>query len=423
MAGILQWLVPATVVFGVAAIGLAVSVWAIRRARRSPRARAAAEQVRASAGVTLVRLDDAVGDLELEVALSGALYGGDAPTSLRRARLNAQRVRDDSFAQFEAIGDPAIHPAEIKRVALRIDANATTALGTIARAQAEHADWMAANVSAHDQVTAAEKRLHELRESMGDPVALVASLSSRFAEGEWESASQAARGALTALEDAQQHLNEAARRVADPSRTALPELAAAERSLRTAQSDARALDEVHRLVIQAAQAVPDELGSARAAIRQAIVTREHLTPIDADQLGSEIRACEAELNTIETDAAGRPTRAVDRIARVRDRLDLAVGDANTAQQRLRGARTALPGTLASARHAVAQAEASVNHSPAGAGAYARSRLIAAQAALASARQVTDPVAALDAARRARLHAEDATALAQYAHAHTRQRTQ
>ena len=93
VAGVLGWLVPVVVVFGVAAVAVAVLVWALRRARRSPRARAATEAHRAQAGAALVRLDDAVDDLDLEVGLSGALYGGNAPTSLRRARNRRVRVR------------------------------------------------------------------------------------------------------------------------------------------------------------------------------------------------------------------------------------------------------------------------------------------------------------------------------------------
>ena len=47
VAGILSWVVPALVVFGVAAIAIAAIAWAIRSARRSPRARAEAGRIRA----------------------------------------------------------------------------------------------------------------------------------------------------------------------------------------------------------------------------------------------------------------------------------------------------------------------------------------------------------------------------------------
>lgn len=412
LAAFLGWLVPAVVVFGVAAVAVAGLVWGVRRARRSPRARAAAERARVHAGTTLVRLDDEVGELDLEVGLSGALYGGDAPASLRRARLTAQHVRDDAFEEYRAISAPGVAPAEISRVAARIDRRAGEALSLVASARAEHGAWVRANVSAAGQIEAARRRLAELRATMGDPAALVAELSSRFAEEEWRDASNAAHAAVAEVAEAGRLLDAAGARAADPSLSALPDLAAAERALRRAENDARNLEETHRLVLQAAQAVPDEIAAARAALASASHTRQNLEPADAERLGAELHAVEAELTRVERDAARRPTRTVDAIARLRGRLDLALGDARTAQQRLRGARTALPGTLAAARGAIAQAEASIAHSRAGAD--ARSRLLSAQRELAQARQAADPVAAIDAARRALRDAEDAKALADYA---------
>jgi len=411
VAGFLSWVVPALVVFGVAAIAIAAIAWAIRAARRSPRARAEADRIRAGAGATLVKLDDAVDELDLEVGLSGALYGGGSPASLRRARLTAQHVRDESFEQYRAISEPAALPVEIRRVSAHIERRCTDALATISRARAEHSDWVRANVSATAQVAAARQRLEALRATMGDPAALVSELSSRFAEDEWSDASIAARAAIDNAADAERSLVIAGQSASDPTRTALAELAAAERSLRRAEAEARTLEETHRLVLQAAQAVPGEFAAARTALRQATVTREQLDPADSDRLGAELRAIEAELTQIEIDAERRPTRTIDRIARLRDRLDLALGDARTAQQRIRGARTALPGTLAAARNAVAHAESSVAHARASAD--ARSRLASAQRELAAARQTPDPVQALDAARRAMRDAEDAQALANY----------
>lgn len=411
-ASVVGWLVPALVVFGVAAVVVAGLVWALRRARRSPRARAAAEKARAAAGAALVKLDDEVDELELEVGLSGALYGGDAPASLRRARLGAQHVRDDAFEDYRAISDPQVLPDEVRRVSSRIHRRAAEALSAVAAARTEHSAWMRSHVSAAVQVAAAHRRLDDLRASMGDPAALVAELSARFDEDEWRDAARAAHAAVAEIAVAARHLDAAAARADDPSLSALADLAAGERALRQAEADARTLEETHRLVLQAAQAVPDEISAARTALRQAAVARDHLEAADAEQLGAELHAVDAELNRVEHDGARRPTGTVDAVARLRSRLDLALGDAHTAQQRLRSARTALAGTVAAARGAIAQAEAAVTHSRAGAD--ARSRLLSAQRELAQARHAQDPVAALDAARRALRDAEDAKALADYA---------
>ncbi|MCR2783033.1 MULTISPECIES: hypothetical protein [unclassified Microbacterium] len=404
---VLAWVIPAVVVFGVTAIIVVLAVWSVRRARRSPRARAAAEAERTKAGSALVRLDDAVTELDLEVGLSGALYDGEAPASLRRARMTAQHVRDEAFESFRGLD--GADPAEVRRISGRIRTRAEGALALIARARAEHDDWMRVHSSAAAQVDAAYVRLEHLRTELGDPGALVADLSGRFDEPEWLQASAAAHAASEALTLARQHLTAARELAADPTRSALPELAAAQRELHRAQAGARALDESHRLVTDAALAVPQELAEARAALAQAQRVRDELEPADAERLGTEMRAVAAELDRLVPAAERRPTATVAEVARLRSRLDLALGDARTAQQRLRGARTALPGTLAAARGALARAEAAVT----GSGADARVRLDSAQRELAAARQAQDPVEALDAARRALRHAEDAVALADY----------
>jgi hypothetical protein len=405
-------LVPALVVFGSTAVVVALVVWIVRRARRGPRARAAAEARRAGAGTALVALDDAVAELDLEVGLSGALYGGEDAAGLRRARMSAQHARDHAFQEYRDISALGVHPSVVARTADRIRTRSEKALAGIAAARAAHAEWMRAHVSAPAQVASATARLEALRETMGDPAALVQQLSTRYEESEWRPAADAARAALAGLDEAQRLLASAAARAQDPTKSALPELAAAERALRTAQSESAALEEAHRLITQASAAVPEELASAHSAVRQAVAVREGLEPASADRLGVALREAEDSLAAIERDAARRPTATISALARVRDRLDLALGDARTAQQRLRGAHTALPGTLAAARGAIAQAEASVSH--ASAGADARVRLASAQDALASARQSGDPVEALDAARRAIRQAEDAKALADFA---------
>lgn len=410
-AAILAWVVPAAIVFGIAAILAVAGLWALRRARRSPNARAAAMSAREAAGASLVRLDDAVAELDLEIGLSGALYGGGAPVSLRRARLTAQRVRDGSFDEYRSLGESDAVPDDVRRASQRITKRAEDALTLIAKARAEHQDWVRVNVSAATQVAAARDRLSHVRASMGDSDALVTELASRFAQEEWDAAARAARSAATELDEAERLLALAEVSAKDPTRSALAQLADAERALRQAEGDARTLEEAHRLVTQAALAVPAEFEAARAAVRTALTTRVQLDADAATRLGAELREIDRALTDLEADAAARPTRTVDAIARLRDRLDLALGDAVTAQQRLRGARTALPGTLAAARGALARAETALAHAQVGAD--ARARLLSAQDELARARQEGDPVAALDAARRARRDAEDAEALANH----------
>ena len=94
-----------------------------------------------------------------------------------------------------------------------------------------------------------------------------------------------------------------------------------------------------------------------------------------------------------------------------DALEIAVAAARNQQRRLDGARAALAGALVSAH---AQLSAASDYIGAhGGGAGARTRLAEGERELLIARNESDPVAALDAARRAQTHARDADALARY----------
>lgn len=387
------WLVPAAIVLAVAVVTIAVAVWAVRRIRRSPRAHSAAADARDAAGAAIVRLDDALTDLDLEATLTGALHVAGAPVAVRRARLAAQHTRDGAFDALRAASDPALHPARARRDAVRIERRVAAALLSVAEARTAHDRWAAASAPVEARAAGVAERLAEVRRSVGDPAALVADLSRRFDEGEWAPATQAAARVEAELGAAERFLAEA-RRGADPQASLL----SAERALRAAEGDARALEESHRLVSQASLAVTGEFEAARGALRSAAATRASLDTESAEALSRELREVGAALDALIPDAARRPTRTVDAIARLRDRLDEASGAARTTQQHVRSARTALPGTIAAARAAVARAESTVAHAPVDAA--ARLRLLSAQAELALARRQSDPVAALDAARRA-----------------------
>ncbi|WP_298742896.1 hypothetical protein [uncultured Microbacterium sp.] len=402
------WVVPVLVVFGTAAALSTLAIWALRRRRRSPRARAAAEQERTATGSALVRLDDMIEELDLDVDLSGALYDGTAPAALRRARMTAHRVRDDAFAEFRDLGADT-HPDDVRRVSRSIRTRTDVAIASIERARSEHDEWMRSHVTAASQIAAARDRCRRLRAELADPAALLAELAARWDRTEWAEAERDAATAVSALAQAERLIDEAATRASDPTRSTLPILAEAERAVREASSAARRVEERHRLITDAAGAVDGEIASARAALRHALTVREGLETAESERLGAELRNVEAEMSGLEARAHRAPAATVDGLARLRDRIDLAVGDARTAAQRLRGARTALPGTLATARDAISRAEPRA----ARAGADARVRLAAAHRDLAAARGADNPVDALDAARRALRNAEDAVALADY----------
>ena len=95
-----------------------------------------------------------------------------------------------------------------------------------------------------------------------------------------------------------------------------------------------------------------------------------------------------------------------------DALDVAVSAARNQQRRLDGARGALAGALVSARTQISSVEDYIGSHGGGAG--SRTKLAEAKRELVVAENESDPVAALDAARRAQNRARDADDLARYA---------
>lgn len=411
LAAFLAWVIPAAIVFVVAAAVVGLLIWALHRVANGPAARASADAARARAGAGLVRLDDAIGELDLEASLSGALYGGEAAAALRHDHLSAQHARDHLFDRYRDLQEAALPPRAFARAAERIARAAEAAQRAAEAARGRHETWMRANLTAVDQVAAARGRLHELRAGIGDPAALVAELSARFDEPEWADASRAATSALARIDDAERLLGDAETLANDPTRSALPTLRDAERALRDASQAAGALEAAHRRTLEAAAAVDGQLSGARQAIRQALMIADGLEAADADVLRAAITDADGELARIEPRAHRNPSRAVDEIARVQSRLDLALGSSRSAQRRRDDARAALKGTLVSADAAIARAQASVMTGPTGAD--ARVRLMSASQELTQARQNADPVEALDGARRAIRDAQDAQALADY----------
>ncbi|MGI6878328.1 hypothetical protein [Microbacterium sp. gxy059] len=409
----LEALLEAALPVGIALVVLAaivvVAVIVAKRVRRGKRAQERAAAELAAAGAKLVELDDAAAAIDLELGLSTPLYGGTPPASLRRARLTAQHSRDDAFAAYRTASAEGRHPAEVRREARRLSRAIDEALRITSAAREENAAWVDENASPESQIDLAQARIDELRELMGDPAALRVDLERIADESEWDDAAHADERAHEAIEEAEDHWNRALAAIGDPSASVREALADMERALVRAGQSAQLLEETHRLVTGAAQAIGDEEKAARSAIRAAEGTLATLSEDDAPRLAEAIRVADSALEQAMRVAERRPVTANERIARLRHRLDIALGDSRTQQQRLRGARSALPGSLSAARSALARAESIVLDAELD----ARVRLDSARHELAAARQAHDPIEALEAARRATRDAEEAAVLARF----------
>lgn len=403
-----DFVLPSLVVFGSALITIAVIVIAIRLLRRSPRAQSAAVRTRNEAASALVELDDAIEDADVELALATATYGGKAPAALARARLTAVRVRDTGFAVYQELVDaPPVTPVA-KQAAVRTHSAARTALRELSAARAQHRDWLRQNANAAQQVTATRAHLQSVQATLGNAATRDTELAARFAPSEVIEVMTPTARAKTQLEQAQHAIQRASTLAEDPTKSALDDLADAERAIRAAETAASAADQAYARLDQASAVVQEEFTSVRAQVQEGVTLLAD-TPAEAtERMTDALRDAQSRLDALEADAQRKPLETITALARIRGQLDLAIGDARSARARLDGAKSALPGTIATARALIGRAESKVAASSNGA---ARIRLSSAREELTRSRNASDAVEALDAARRAIRHAEDADALA------------
>jgi hypothetical protein len=154
--------------------------------------------------------------------------------------------------------------------------------------------------------------------------------------------------------------------------------------------------------------------AAGAQIAEATRMRDSIE--DPDAVG-EIVAASAELDSVAKAAATRspahPVADLDALSAASGALDELLDVARSAQQRLDSARVALVGAIEIATSHIDTASNYISGRRGLVGPDARTRLAAAERELALARLESDPVAALDGARRAATLATDADALARY----------
>lgn len=405
---------PSLIVFGITAVVVTALIFTVRAIRRGPRARAAAEVVRSSAASAMVGLDDAIEEADVELGLAAAVAGGGAPASLARTRLSAVRVRDEGFAQLRALTDEPTPIPILKRHAAQLRSRADAAVGALRAASAEHSTWLRQNANASSQVTALRGRLADLRVELGDPQAREKDLLARFEPEEADDVTAPSVNAVALLAQAETALDTAAALADDPTKSALEDLAEAERALRDAEQEIGVADQAYEQIRHAAAAVPSEIESLRELLRSGSMLRANVPASATEAIGEALAEAQTRIDALEPDALRHPTATITELTRIRDRVDLALGDARSARARLDGAKAALPGTLATARIHITRAESALasTSSP-----DAKIRLAAAREELALARNASDVVEALDAARRAIRHAEDAGALVAYARAH------
>lgn len=379
--------VPALVALILAAVAVAIVVFVVRTIRRSAKTRAAADAAVAEAADALLRLDDAVVELDVAFEAADADDSGDAPTELRRARTSAHRARDRGFVDVSDLDDASLIPATRRDLARRTRAGLEGQLARTSDTRARLAEWVRAHRSTDRLAAAVRERRQAVVAAAGDPEPLLDALRHRFDRSDWAEAEASAAAASAALSEADDALFAAADDEA---------LLRATREIRRAARHLRAVEDAHRIAFQAAENAEAELAAARAELDDAVqiaTTRGRQCAPDAlDRL----RAAREDLERAAAEAGGRPREAIVAVARARELRDEMIGDAVSPRLRIEAARAALPGTLACARAALAQADTRDEVRPIA----DRLRLERARRELAASRAATDAGRALADARAA-----------------------
>ncbi|KSU51712.1 hypothetical protein [Microbacterium enclense] len=398
----LGWLVPAAIALGAAALVTLIVVVAVRLQRRSPRARAAADRAVSDAARALLALDDALRDLDLAFEAADADEATDVPIALRRARATAHRARDRGFGDVLALEDDAGVAARRRTQAARVTQALEFQRESVASTRSQLTDWVAVHRTPQGLLAAARARRDELVAASGDPEPLIAALRARFDDVDWADAATAASAATDALAEADTALDRAA---AEPTADHLLRATAA---VNRAARHLRAVEDDHRVAMQAADNADAELAAARSEVEQALDVATSRPAACRPGAAERLRVAADALDDAAASASRRPREAIAVVATVREERDQLLDEAVSVRRRLEAARAALPGTLACARAALAAADAR-DAVPDEAGLAAPDgenrialllRLERARRHLAEARAATDAAAALAAARAA-----------------------
>lgn len=413
IGGVVSGLITAVLTVGVIVAGVLVG-GIVLVSRRRHRPEKALEDQRTRAGVALVRADDAIQSADRELGFALAQFG-ERDTAAFRAALD--QAADDRREIFRLHGMLTDDPAPGLRQQERADRIIMLA-GRIEAALGEQEQAFrrrrTAESGARERHTRLSERVTAVRARLADEEAAHQRDVERYTARALGAAATAPTLAAAQLDTAVAALA----RVDDALAAAVPppvaaDLDAADVAVATAE---RLLDDRAATVARL-----DDVASALTALAaDARVQRTEALEAagdapDADTAAGITRAVAdvdaAIADTADADARD-PLPTLTRLRGALDALEVSLAAARSQAQRLSHAREALDAALVTARIQLAEAEAA-GRGRGAAGARARLEDARRELALAEREASTDPVAALDAARRAITHARDADVLARY----------
>lgn len=391
--------------------GSAAGVVLLRRRTRADRL--AGPPGRRDAGSALLRADEQVraADDELEFAL--AQFGPEKTAGFRAALDRAHAELAAAFRDQQRVDTGALGPDSRRRTVHGIRGRAERVRAELAREIEEFRRLRRSEADAPQAIRDLRTRAGDLDARVASSRARLDALAARYARDTLADVADSPERAASSIASARAALDEAENAVATSTVTAVADvLLRAERALSDADHALRSVERRDTELDAAEDRLSALRDEQRRALRDARSVRD--APPDADSgaaVGAAIAALEPLTRADPSRAPGRdPLAELDALVAAADDLDVAVSAARNQQRRLEGAREAFAGARLTARSEIDRARDALR---AGGGQDARTRLAEAERQLALAEAASDPVEALDAARRAQTHARDADVLARY----------
>jgi len=399
----------------VAFIGL-MTAGVVLLARRSRRQALAPAPGRTDAGVALVQADDAVKNGADELAFAVAQFGDDRTRDFAATLATAKADLTRAFRLQQQLDDS--EPDSDQQRAEwthQIRALADGARGSVTAAAAAFDDLRRTEAGAPGTLKVLRSSLAALATRRAASASTVADLRTTYPDS--------AISTVGANLDAADAALAAGGKAADAADAALAsstvphvsdQLKAVQDAVAAATQQLDAIDHRRDELLAAEKSIAALVTEATGAIAAAKTLRD--APPDPDSaaaVNDAIAALQKQLTAVAEPGRHDPAAQLDALVDASDALDVAVAAAQNQQRRLDGARAALGGAMVSAKSQIAAVTDYIDGHRGGVGADARTRLAEAQRQLMLAQNESDPVNALDIARRAQTDARDADALARY----------
>jgi len=392
----------------VSAIVLVAGIVIVSRRRARPQE--AIDAVRRRAGSALVRADDRVDaattDLDFALAQFGERETADYHAALSRAREDRAELFRLHRMLEEEPGANLRHRDRADRIVMladRIDA-------TLTAEAARFRDRRTVESGAAARLRSLTERILTARELASECATERDALREQFVARALGEAATAPERALALLDRADALAAEAQAELSLSAASAVnATVADAERLAHDAEAMLALVPATATRLRDAITALEALRADGRTARTEALATLDEAPDAEtAAAITAAVAETDAAIAAAAPGDARDPVPALDGIRTAMDQLEVALAASRTQAQRLAHAREAYAGARVSAQSQLAAARAALGR---GGSAGARARLAEAEEELALAERSTDPVEALDAARRAITHARDAEVLA------------